>query len=237
MQRRAGIGAREVFAALLGSVVASTVLAISPQDIGARVEAAALRELERQADAAEWVEPRFDVTVVTDLRSVEPCPERVEMEAIDTRNPARMRFRVSCAEHWRQTFVVRADVSARVVVAAVDVAAHRPLTAADLDLERRSLAAAPDALGDVDAAVGLASRRRMHRGDIVRRSLLHAPTLVRRGDAVNIVAQHEQILVTMAGEALDAGARGDIVRVRNAGSGKVIRARVIDAGEVEPTNP
>ncbi len=77
----------------------------------------------------------------------------------------------------------------------------------------------------------------MHRGDIVRRSLLHAPTLVRRGDAVNIVAQHEQILVTMAGEALDAGARGDIVRVRNAGSGKVIRARVIDAGEVEPTNP
>jgi flagella basal body P-ring formation protein FlgA len=39
----------------------------------------------------------------------------------------------------------------------------------------------------------------------------------------------------MAGEALDAGARGDTVRVRNA-SGTVIRARVTGAATVEPVS-
>lgn len=237
MQRRAGTAARAVFVAVLGSLLAGAALAATPQDIGAQVEAAALRQLEQQADAAEWLEPRFDVNMVTDLRSVEPCPGRVEIEATDTRRPSRMRFRVVCADHWRHSFVVRADVSARVVVATTEVAAHRPLEAEDLVLERRSISAAPDALGDVDAAVGMASRRPVRRGDVVRRSLLRAPTLVHRGDAVRIVAQRERIMVTTAGEALEAGARGEVVRVRNTGSGKVIRARVTDAGEVEPMNP
>jgi flagella basal body P-ring formation protein FlgA len=40
----------------------------------------------------------------------------------------------------------------------------------------------------------------------------------------------------MAGEALDNGTRGAVVRVRNASSGSVIRARVRDMGVVEPVD-
>jgi flagella basal body P-ring formation protein FlgA len=39
----------------------------------------------------------------------------------------------------------------------------------------------------------------------------------------------------MAGEAMDSGARGDTVRVRNA-NGTVIRARVTGAATVEPAS-
>jgi flagella basal body P-ring formation protein FlgA len=42
--------------------------------------------------------------------------------------------------------------------------------------------------------------------------------------------------VSMAGEALDPGALGEVIRVRNATSGTVIRARVVDAGVVEPAD-
>jgi flagella basal body P-ring formation protein FlgA len=62
-----------------------------------------------------------------------------------------------------------------------------------------------------------------------------ASTLVKRGEPVRIVARHEQIEVSMAGDALDTGARGDMVRVRNA-NGTVIRARVTGAGTVEPVS-
>ena len=236
MRRRAGIAARTRFAAVLGVVLAGAAMADPPQDIGAQVEEAAQRQLERQADAADWLEPQFDVTVVTDLRRIEACPQPVDMSATDTRSPSRMRFTVSCGDRWRHTVVVRADVSAVVVVAVADVAARQPLEASDLALERRSISATPDALGDIEAAVGLASRRAVRRGDIVRHELLRTPTLVRRGDAVQIVAQREQVTVSMAGEALESGARGDVVRVRNARTGKVIRARVTDAGAVEPAN-
>jgi flagella basal body P-ring formation protein FlgA len=59
--------------------------------------------------------------------------------------------------------------------------------------------------------------------------------LVKRGAAVRIVARREQIEVSMAGEALDAGARGALLRVRNA-NGTVIRARVTGADMVEPAD-
>ena len=66
-------------------------------------------------------------------------------------------------------------------------------------------------------------------------TLLASPTLVKRGEAVRIVARNEQVEVSMAGEALDAGARGSLVRVRNA-SGTIIRAKVTGAGTVQPAD-
>ena len=68
----------------------------------------------------------------------------------------------------------------------------------------------------------------------MRAGQLSSPVLVKRGDAVLMLARREGIEVSMAGEALDAGARGAMVRVRNAGSGQVVRMRVAGQGTVEP---
>lgn len=70
-------------------------------------------------------------------------------------------------------------------------------------------------------------------GDILRSSQLSSPVLVKRGDAVLMVARRDGIEVSTAGEALDGGAQGALVRVRNAGSGQVIRMRVAGPGAVE----
>jgi hypothetical protein len=51
-----------------------------------------------------------------------------------------------------------------------------------------------------------------------------------------MIARREGIEVSTAGEALDAGARGAMVRVRNAGSGQVVRMRVAGPGTVEPVD-
>ena len=70
----------------------------------------------------------------------------------------------------------------------------------------------------------------------MRSGQLSSPTLVKRGDAVTMVARRDGIEVSTAGEALDAGAQGQIVRVRNAGSGQVVRMRVAGPGTVEPAD-
>jgi hypothetical protein len=44
------------------------------------------------------------------------------------------------------------------------------------------------------------------------------------------------IEVSTAGEALDAGARGALVRVRNSTSGQTVRMRVVAPGTVEPVD-
>jgi len=69
---------------------------------------------------------------------------------------------------------------------------------------------------------------------VLRAGSLAAPVVVKRGDGVMMVARQDGIEVSMAGEALDAGARGAVVRVKNGTSGQVVRMRVVGAGAVQP---
>jgi flagella basal body P-ring formation protein FlgA len=200
------------------------------------VEAAARHTLAEQAERAGLVEPVFDVAVVKTGPALPTCAGTLAVDDVDTRSPSRMRFAAVCsgAAGWRQEIVVRAAVSARVLVAAADVPANRPLRDDDVTLERRDVTAARDTLSDPQAVAGLASRRALRQGDLLHRATLVAPTLVKRGDAVRIVAREGGIEVTVPGEALDAGARDETIRVRNTTTGTVIRARVTAAGAVEP---
>jgi len=70
----------------------------------------------------------------------------------------------------------------------------------------------------------------------LRSGQLSSPVVVKRGDAVTMVARRDGIEVSVAGEALDAGAAGTVIRVRNAGSGQVMRMRVAGPGTVEPVD-
>ena len=206
-----------------------------PEAVVAQVQQAARAQLARQADSIGLAEPLFEVSVVRSSRPLAACAAPLAVEAADTRLAARMRFAVVCpgGGGWRQEFVVRASVTALVLVSAVEVPAAAVLGPADVKLERRDVSTLADSIATPQAALGLASKRALHAGEILRSSQLAALPLVKRGDAVRIVARREQVEVSMAGEALDTGARDAAVRVRSA-NGAVLRTRVTGAGTVEP---
>ncbi|WP_288379045.1 flagellar basal body P-ring formation chaperone FlgA [uncultured Massilia sp.] len=183
-------------------------------------------------------EPQVDLSVLS-ARPAPPCSVPLEVEALDTRQYARMRFLARCPAlgdnaGWRRDFVVRARVSAIVAVAASPVVAGQPIGDEQVTLERRDVTLVGDAIGAPELAVGQTSRRSLRAGEILRAGQLSAPLLVKRGDQVQMQARVEGVEVSMAGEALDPGARGAVVRVRNTGSGQVVRMRVAGAGTVEP---
>lgn len=205
----------------------------SAQTLSSRIEEAAREQLDRQwADKAQ--EPEYELTVVSS-RAAPECKGPVEIAAVDTRQPARMRFVARCQDGrgWRHDFVVRARVSALVAVAAAPVPANQPLGEADVALERRDVTHVADPVAP-ELAVGQSSRRSLRAGDVLRASQLAAPIAVRRGDPVTMVARQDGIEVSMAGEAMDAGARGAVVRVKNGASGQVVRMRVLGPGTVQP---
>jgi flagella basal body P-ring formation protein FlgA len=204
--------------------------------VAVQVEQAARDQLDKQIAASALAEPRFELTVATS-RPAPPCPQPVAVEALDTRQPARMRFVVRCAafaNSWRHEYLVRARISALVTVTAMPVAAGDALTDAQVTLERRDITAISDPIGAPAEAVGKTSRRSLRAGEVLRAGRLASPLLVKRGDAVMMLARHDGVEVSTAGEALDAGAAGAVVRVRNAASGQVVRMRVAAAGTVEP---
>lgn len=204
-------------------------------DLARAVEEAARHALEQQADRAGLVAPGITASMQPLLRPPPPCPRRFAVEPVDVRNAQRMRFSVSCpGENWSQKVMVRGRIAADVVVVNSDIPAGRPIQEGDVTLDQRDVTQVPDGFGDPAEVLGMTSRRALHPGDILRRKLLSTATAVKRGDEVLIVARNGGIEVQMAGEALDTGAAGDTVRVRNLSSGVIVRARVTGPGEVEP---
>lgn len=224
---------------LLTSLYSSAGRAELPADnIFLQVEQLAQEQLAQQAASAGMLEPLFQVTVVKTTRVMPACPVRVQLEAVDRRSPQRMRFVASCpgAGGWRYEMLARATITARVAVTKSAVTANTPIGPGDVELARRDVTMVADSISSLPAVVGLSSRRSLRAGEVLRQGQLASPVLVKRGAPVNIMARKEQVQVSMDGVALDPGAQGEIIRVRNATSGTVIRARVVEAGVVEPAD-
>jgi flagella basal body P-ring formation protein FlgA len=221
----------------LAATPALRAAAPNPDGVLAQVQKAARAQLVRHAEGAGLNDPAFDVEVLRTGRPLAACSQPVRVEPADTRNPARMRFIAVCPEPggWRYDFQTKNRITARVVVAANDLPAGKHLAAGDLLLERHDISTIPDALSDLAAVAEMSARRSLRSGEVLRANLLTSPVMVKRGEAVRIVARHEQIEVSMAGEALDSGARGSVVRVRNA-NGTVIRGRVTGTATVQPVD-
>lgn len=225
-------------ALLLTGIIQSTAFSANfPEQTVAKIKETAMATLEQQALAAGWSEPRWELEVVPNSRPLPACALPVRVETADARSFTRMRFVAACDAQpgWRYEFVVRGKVSAKVAVAASDLMPGKFLSPSDVLLERHDLSGMPDSFSDLTLIEGMATRRSVKAGDVLRQNMLVAPPLVKRGEQVRIVARREQIEVSMSGEALDTGARGAIVRVRNS-SGTVIRARVTEQGVVAPAD-
>lgn len=222
---------------LIGIFNGAAAAPAGPEQVLAQVRQVAHAHVLAQAASAGLSAPLAEVTVVPGSRPLASCARAVTVEAVDERLPARMRFAAVCpgADGWRYEFVVRAQVSAPVVVSATEIPAGKVLTDEDVLLERHELTSLTDAVASPHAVVGLSGKRTLRAGEVLRMALLTAPMVVKRGDAVTIMARREQVEVSMAGEALDSGARGALVRVRNA-NGTVLRARVTGEGTVEPAD-
>ncbi|HSI60755.1 MAG TPA: flagellar basal body P-ring formation chaperone FlgA [Ideonella sp.] len=205
-----------------------------------QVAEAAREFLLAQAEREGLQAPEASATALPVLPSAPPaaCRQAWRVQPGDTRFASRMRFAASCPGETAapREFIVRAELTAEVVVASRALPANQPLAAADLALERRDVSAVRDALSDIDAVEGLSGRRALKAGQVVQKGLLIEPLLVKRGALVRIVARTGPVEVSASGEALDAGRRGEIVRVRNVNTGKVIRARVAGDALVEPAD-
>ncbi|XLZ71115.1 flagellar basal body P-ring formation chaperone FlgA [Massilia sp. SR12] len=222
---------------LMGITTSSVASASQVEDLLSKVQEAAKNQLQSHSESLHWLEPKFELEVVRNNRVIPPCPSGARVETLDPRGIGRMRFVAVCPslQSWRFEFMVRAKVSAKVAVAANDLTAGKILSPLDLLHVRHDITLIPDTFSNLSEVDGMAARRTIRNGEILRQNMLAAPQLVKRGDQVRIVARHENIEVTMTGEALDNGVRGAMIRVKNS-SGTLIRARVTEAGTVEPAD-
>ncbi|MBD3669478.1 MAG: flagellar basal body P-ring formation protein FlgA [Gammaproteobacteria bacterium] len=142
---------------------------------------------------------------------------------------------VRCAEPKRWTIYVSAQIRqlAKVLVAVQHlrrgaVLQQQDFTLKEMDINRLRYGYFTD-FNDVS---GKRLKRHLNRGAVLTPAAIAVTKLVKRGERVTIVAETDGIAIHAAGEALEDGAMGDIIRVRNLNSKKEIEARVDGPGRV-----
>ena len=113
-----------------------------------------------------------------------------------------------------------------VLVAVRDIPSRTIVSADDFVYEFREVARLDDVVFDVAQIVGLETKRPLTTGSIVGKNMFGKPQVISSGDNITILSKSGVVVVQTAGQALQSGSIGDVIRVRNLGSGKTILARI-----------
>ena len=112
------------------------------------------------------------------------------------------------------------------------VRAGEVIKASDVLMERRRKSEVNGEGLSADQAVGLAAKRPLRGGQVVRPADLMKPQVVQRNEAVTIVYNVPGVLLTVRGKALEVGSVGDIIGVLNVQSNRTIQGTVTGPGRI-----
>ena len=124
---------------------------------------------------------------------------------------------------------VRMEVLMDVVVSARALSAGTVLDSGDVKLLSRWHDSMPqNRLSGLKDALGKKISTTVRPNTEITRNILRDCPLVKRGEPVRIVLDSGQLRVTATGVSQEDGLKGDVIRVLNSSSKRVIHARVID---------
>lgn len=108
------------------------------------------------------------------------------------------------------------------------------ISADDLTLARRKVTGyAHQLIPTISDAIGMQVTKSLGGGAVLLSRYVKKQPIVMRGDIVTILVTSGKLKITAHGEAKSKGAKGDMIKIKNLASRRVISARVIDRGLVE----
>lgn len=163
----------------------------------------------------------FGVEVVA-LQAVKPGHFGVDYRSIAGSDEVRFQLR-AIADEWRLMPVATKPLKKGEVVKAEDV-----------KLERiNGTAAGRDSIEQIGDLVGRSLVKDVGQGEMFRAGAVVVPPVIASGSRVTMIYRQGRLQATAIGTALETGAEGQEIKVRNESSGKVIEARVVEKGIVE----
>jgi len=161
-------------------------------------------------------------------------PEDLSLRAFSQREPSGPFTVYATITHDGET-IDRGEVRMRVsrfdeVLVAVDkVSRHDLLTEEVFELQHVDVTNLREqAVSDPARLAGCRSKRNLRKGQILTTGAVEPIPDIEVGDEVSIVYDDGVCAITAPGTVLQTGWTGEMVRVKNKASGKIVQARVVD---------
>jgi flagella basal body P-ring formation protein FlgA len=122
----------------------------------------------------------------------------------------------------------------QVIVAAREIDAREIITDDCLRYERMDIGhLAAGFVTDKSKIVGLMTRRQVTPGMVLTDSMVDKPAIVKRGSMVTLLARMGNMEVTTGGQAMQDGCEGQLIRVLNVNSKKIVFGKILNESTVQ----
>lgn len=236
----------EGFAAVLFIVSQAGFCAPSPaeqstrQQINTLVIHEAGQMLDALAQRKQWKDYHYKLNVFMPA-AVSGMPRCNEQPRITTtpgeeKNLSHLNYSVTCSGQapWRVSVTVKPDIYVPVAMPKAGIERGQILEADLLVMKKFNIANQHgDMIFNPNEVIGMTAKRTLGAFKPIILSQLQQPLLVKRDQDVTIVSQIGEITAQTSGVALKNGHKGDVIKVRNAQSQRVISAAVEDTGIVK----
>lgn len=167
--------------------------------------------------------------------ALSPCGHALETFAAPGRGAGRTTVGVRCnaPQPWTLYVPVQVDASVQTVVLRDTMPRGSILAASDMRVELKPADSVyGQLLTSLASAAGKQLRRDMRAGTALRLNMLVDPQSVARGQTTQILSVVNNIEVVMNGTALNGGSAGDVIKIRNNTSGRLLEGVVMMDGRV-----
>ena len=212
-----------------------TVLAVCLAGAAAGAQGIGVTPRQAIQDAlAERVGPSAIVDVLDVETDVSPAAGLVAQPEPSARFGRRARFVLSVDGRRKGLAVATVKVRMSVLRAARAIARDEAIGAAAVDFTEMTL---PDlqirSVFPSSDVVGLTARRDIARGEVLTAAVVRMPRVVTSGDEVAATLRVGAVVVTTMGFASGSGQVGDMIRVSQPHSSRLLRGRITGPGAVE----
>ncbi len=227
---------RQIIGALITVAAAITASAAAAERQALPAIAAAVKDFVKADRRDDRYPAQIRVGRLDSRLRLRRCAEPLHVEYANARRALGQTYAtVSCTTpvEWRIYVPVVISAFADVLVTQRPLPRGHRLSAADVRLEKRELSAFRQGFfSEVNKINLLETKRAVAAGAVLTPDKVAPIKLVRNGEVVHLVSSASGIQVAARGKALNDGAVGHTVRVRNLSSGRVVEGRVIGPGRV-----
>ncbi len=228
------------------SIAALILLIISPRVFanqiipGGQIEAMAKAEIENfLANRGEY--RRHEIEFMRTINDVNVPNGVIDIQVTLPQNnvsysgmtPIRARISIGGRFYRDINFTANVKIFDNVVVANHDLRIEEIVGETDFRIDEVQIDGRTEYCKDIAEVKGLVPHRYIRAGSPVAKSYFQQPVVINSGAAVRIIVKRNGMEVSAKGVAMSRGRIGQVIKVKNESSQKILSATIIDAQTVE----
>lgn len=164
------------------------------------------------------------------------CQENLRFEFVTPpTSQEQSTIKVECANEqpWKLFVATTLKIFGPSVIASQSIGRNQPISPDMIEIKETQINRAGQAsFSDPKSVIGMVAKRTIREGQTIQPHSLSAPRLVNRGDQIVITAKNDMISIKMKGTALSDGTLGEQISVKNNQSKRIVKATIVDTGQV-----